>query len=149
VQAFKGKVAKSTGTPTKRQHPYARVDDDGQPEAGGDAPFDPNCPRNGRSLAAPVAWREQARSVQSNNITADALIGALATPHLNTISPSLNVRAWVNEIASYLKDPHHVKLGGGSIRDLITRCRSMSHQQTGASFVAMVTYMQLAMQCQR
>ncbi|KAG0693114.1 hypothetical protein DFH29DRAFT_763487, partial [Suillus ampliporus] len=30
----------------------------------------------------------------------------------------------------------------------IARCHSISHQQTGSSFVAMLTYMQLAIQCQ-
>ena len=103
------------------------------------APFDPNCPRNGRPLAAPAAWRAQARSIQSNNLTADALIAALATPHVNTVSPSLNVRGWVKEIASYLKDPHYVKLCGGSMGDVIEQCGSISHQQIGASFVLMVT----------
>jgi hypothetical protein len=156
-QAFKTKAAKPTAT--KRCHPYARMDDHGaHPKVRGDggnhapflpAPFDPNCPRNGRPLAAPAAWRVQARSVRSNNITADALIGALATPHANSVSPSLNVGGWVNEIGSYLKDPHYVKLRGGSIRDVVKQCRSISHQQTGASFVAMVTYMQLAILCRR
>ena len=110
---------------------------------------DQNCPRNERPLTAPAAWRAQTRSVRSNNITADALIGALATPHANSVSPSLNVGGWVNEIGSYLQDPHYVKLRGGSIGDVIKQCRSISHQQTGASFVAMVTYMQLAIQCRR
>jgi hypothetical protein len=154
-QAFK--AAKSTAM--KRQHPYARTDDNGpHPKARGDgsnqappvpAGIDPNCGRNGRPLAAPTAWRAQARSVRSNNITADALIGALATPHVNSVSPSLNVRGWVNEIATYLQDPHFVRLRGGSMGDVIKQCQSISHQQTGASFVAMVTYMQLAIQCQR
>ncbi|KAJ8580515.1 hypothetical protein M405DRAFT_869419 [Rhizopogon salebrosus TDB-379] len=99
VRAFKTKAAKPTAT--KHCHPYARMDDHGaHPKVRGDggnhapflpAPFDPNCPRNGRPLAAPAAWRVQARSVCSNNITADALIGALATPHANSVSPSLNV----------------------------------------------------------
>lgn len=90
-----------------------------------------------------------ARSVGSNNITADALIGALATAHVNSFSPSLNVGRWVYEIMSYIQDPLCVKLRGGSIGDVVKQCRSMSHQQTGADFVAMVTYMQLAIKCQR
>jgi hypothetical protein len=144
---------------TKRQHPYARMDDNGPHlKARGDGsnhapfvpvPFNPNCPQNGRPLAAPAAWQAQARAARSSNITADALIGALAAPRVNSVSPSLNVQGWVNEIASYLRDPHYVKLRGGSMGDVIKQCRSISHQQTGASFVAMVTYMQLAIECQR
>jgi hypothetical protein len=143
------KAAKSSAM--KRHHPYARPHlGDGSNQAPPiPAGFDTNCPRNGRPLAAPAAWRAQARSVQSNNITADALIGALATAHLNSVSPSLNVREWVNEISTYLQDPHFVSLRGGSMGDVIKQCQSIAHQQTGASFVAMVTYMQVAIQCQR
>ena len=35
------------------------------------------------------------------------------------------------------------------VGDVIKQCQSIAHQQTGASFVAMVTYMQVAIQCQR
>ncbi|KAJ8580613.1 hypothetical protein M405DRAFT_888597, partial [Rhizopogon salebrosus TDB-379] len=143
VRAIKTKAAKPTAM--KRWHPYAHMDDHGaHPKVHGDggnhapflpAPFDPNCPWNGHPLAAPAAWQVQAR--------------ALATPHANSVSPSLNVGGWVNEIGSYLQDPHYVKLQGGSIGDMIKQCRSISHQQTGASFVAMVTYMQLAILCRR
>ncbi|KAJ8580513.1 hypothetical protein M405DRAFT_869418 [Rhizopogon salebrosus TDB-379] len=65
VRAFKTKAAKPTAM--KRCHLYARMDDHGaHPKVHGDgsnhapflpAPFDPNCPRNGRPLAAPAAWR--------------------------------------------------------------------------------------------
>ena len=101
----------------KHHHPYARPHlGDGSNQASFvPAGFDMNCPWNGRPLVAPAAWWVQARSVQSNNITADALIGALATAHLNSVSPSLNVREWGNEIATYLQDPHFVSLQGGSM----------------------------------
>jgi hypothetical protein len=143
----------SSGMPTRsavskvRQHPYARMGDHNTHP--GEHPGPLNCPRNGRALAAPAAWREQARSVQSNNITAHALLVALATSHVDTTSPLLNVRGWVDNIASYLQDPAFVNLGGGSIGDTINRCRSTFHQETGSSFVSMLTYMQLAIQCQR
>ncbi|KAG0699446.1 hypothetical protein DFH29DRAFT_1001957 [Suillus ampliporus] len=111
-------------------------------------PIGPNCPCGGHPFVAHASWWEQAKAVHSNHITADALIGALATPHIDATSPSLNVCAWVKEIASYLQHPHYVNLGGGSIGETIARCHSISHQQTGSSFVAMLTYMQLAIQCQ-
>jgi hypothetical protein len=149
--------AQTSGMPARsaiskvRQHPYARMGDPGRdrnthPE---EHPDPLNCPRNGRPLAAPVAWREQAKSVQSNNITAHALLGALATSHVDATSPSLNVREWVDNIASYLQNPLYVNLGGGSIGDTIKRCRSTFQQETGSNFVSMLTYMQLAIQCQR
>src|ERR1700710_243728 len=131
----------------KSQHPYARMGDHNTHP--GEHPGLLNCPRNGHALAAPAAWREQARSVQSNNITAHALLVTLASSHVDTTSPLLNVRGWVDNIASYLQDPAFVNLGGGSIGDTINRCRSTFHQETGSSFVSMLTYMQLAIQCQR
>ncbi|KAG1850758.1 hypothetical protein C8R48DRAFT_778107 [Suillus tomentosus] len=86
-------------------------------------------------------------AVHSNHITTDALIGALATPRVDTTSPSLNVGAWVKEIVSYLQNPHYVNLGG-SIGETIAHCHSISHLQTGSSIVTMLTYMQLVIQCQ-
>ncbi|KAG2083089.1 uncharacterized protein F5147DRAFT_660271 [Suillus discolor] len=118
------------------------------PDDGNVPPIGPNCPRGGRPLVAHASWREQAKAVRSNHITADALIGALATPRIDAASPSLNFCAWVKEIVSYLQHPHYVNLGGGSIGETIACCHSISHQQNGSSFVAMLTYMQLAIQCQ-
>lgn len=156
--------AQTSGMPARsaiskvRQHPYARKGDrrDSNTRPGRDHnthpeehPHPPNCPRNGRPLTAPVAWREQAKSVQSNNITAHALLGTLATAHVDATSPSLNVREWVDDVASYLQNPLYVNLGGGSIGDTIKRCRSTFQQETGSNFVSMLTYMQLAIQCQR
>ncbi|KAJ8579871.1 hypothetical protein M405DRAFT_869895, partial [Rhizopogon salebrosus TDB-379] len=67
ISAFKSKAAKPIAT--KRQHPYVRMDDNGPHlKARGDgsnhapfvpAPFNPNCPQNGRPLAAPAAWQAQ------------------------------------------------------------------------------------------
>jgi len=134
----------------KHYHPYAHGDGSNQHASFIPAAFNQNCPQNERPLTVSAACQQaQARFGQSKNITADALIEALATPDVNSVSPSLNVREWVNEIASYLQDPHCVKLRGGSMGDVIKQCQSISQQQTGASFVAMVTYMQLAIQCKR
>jgi hypothetical protein len=129
-----------------RQHPYACTVGDPVEH------LDPlSCPGNGHPLAAPVVQCQQAkaRSAQSNNITAQALLGTLATSHVDTTSPSPNIQGWIDNIVSYLQDPHYINLGGGSIGDTINRCRSTFHPEPGSSFVSMLTYMQLAIQCQR
>jgi hypothetical protein len=130
-----------------RQHPYACTVGDPVEH------LDPlRCPGNGRPLAAPVVQQAKARSAQTNNITAHALLGTLATSHVDTTSPSPNIQleGWIDNITSYLQDPHYINLGGGSIGDTINRCRSTFwHPEPGSSFVSMLTYMQLAIQCQR
>jgi hypothetical protein len=115
-------------------------------------PFRPNptCPRNGRRLHAAQIWQAQATSIQSASfITSDALIGTLATPHVESTASHLDVRAWVNNALSYLKQQDGVVLGVGSVETMIARCQLVSVHATGSSFIAMITYMQLAMQCQR
>ena len=133
--------AQTSGMPARsgiskvHQHPYARMKNRSAHPAEHLDPL--NCPRNGHP---------------PNNITAHALLGALATSHVDaTGSPSPNVRGWVDNIVSYLQDPLSVNLGlgGGSIGDTINCCRSTFHQETGSNFVSMLTYMQLAIQCQR
>ncbi|KAG1744837.1 hypothetical protein EDB19DRAFT_1960514 [Suillus lakei] len=109
------------------QHPYA-------PPGGPIPPEDiinvrPPYPHNGRCLRAAQMWQEQATSIQSASfITSNALITTLATPHAESTASHLNVWVWVNNAMSYLKQ--------------------QEVHTTGSSFIAMITYMQLAMQCQ-
>ncbi|KAG1738831.1 uncharacterized protein EDB91DRAFT_1248992 [Suillus paluster] len=91
----------------------------------------------------------QATSIQSTSfITSDALIATLATPHVESTASHLNVRVWVDNTVSYLKQQEGIQLGVCSIEAMIARCRLVSVHTTGSSFTAMITYMQLAMQCQ-
>ncbi|KAG0705275.1 hypothetical protein DFH29DRAFT_873092 [Suillus ampliporus] len=115
------------------QHPYA-------PPGGPIPPEDvinarPPCPRNGRRLRAAQMWQAQATSIQSASfITSDALIATLATPHAESTASHLDVRVWVDNAVSYLKQQEGIQLGVCSIEAMIAR--------------SMITYMQLAMQCQ-
>lgn len=130
-----------------RRHPYARTGAAIDPKV---ALFQPDCPRNGRRLCAPPRWQRQATSIRSNSfITSDALIAIIASARLDSTSSSLDARLWVTNAVSYLKTPDRVELAGGSIEQTIARCHSISIQTTGSSLVAMITYMQLAIQCQR
>ncbi|KIK35673.1 hypothetical protein CY34DRAFT_95694 [Suillus luteus UH-Slu-Lm8-n1] len=128
------------------RHPYARTGTTIDPKV---ALFQPDCPRNGRRLCAPPRWQRQATSIRSNSfITSDALIAIIASARLDSTSSSLDTRLWVTNAVSYLKTPDRVELAGGSIEQTIARCHSISIQTTGSSLVAMITYMQLAIQCQ-
>lgn len=129
-----------------RQLPYTR------PEGGGDPPSDPNCPRNGTRLAPAQSWRQEAQMVQSNNICADTIIGALAAPHVDSTSTSPSsskVQDWVSGIMEFLQNPRIFTLGESSIGEVIMNCRGIPQQMSGSSFVAMLTYMQLSITCQR
>ncbi|KAG1813005.1 hypothetical protein EV424DRAFT_1541972 [Suillus variegatus] len=76
---------------------------------------DPTCPRNGRCLHAAQIWQVQATSIQSASfITSDALIATLATSHVESTASHLDVRAWVDNTLSYLKQQDSVQLGVGS-----------------------------------
>ena len=91
--------------------------------------------------------------VQSNNILcADAIIGALAASHVDSTSTSpssLKVQDWVSGIVKFLQNPGFFMLGESSIGELIMNCRGIPQQLAGSSFVAMLTYMQLSVACQR
>ena len=139
-RSSRGKAKKS------RQLPYTR------PEGGGDPPSDPNCPRNGTRLAPAQSWRQEAQMVQSNNICADTIIGALAAPHVDSTSTSPSsskVQDWVSGIMEFLQNPRIFTLGESSIGEVIMNCRGIPQQMSGSSFVAMLTYMQLSITCQR
>lgn len=111
---------------------------------------DPTCPRNGRCLHAAQIWQVQATSIQSASfITSDALIATLATSHVESTASHLDVRAWVDNTLSYLKQQDSVQLGVGSVETMIARCQLVSIHSTGSSFMAMIIYIHLAMQCQR
>ncbi|KAG2086754.1 uncharacterized protein F5147DRAFT_588409 [Suillus discolor] len=89
-------------------------------------------------------------SIQSASfITSDALIATLATPHVESTASHLDVRVWVDNTLSYLKQQDSVQLGVGSVETMVVRCQFVSVHATGSSFIAMITYMQLVMQCQR
>ncbi|KAG1868759.1 hypothetical protein C8R48DRAFT_771536 [Suillus tomentosus] len=128
------------------RHPYTPTGTAVNPRV---VPFQPDCPRNGRRLHAPPRWQAQATSITSNSfITSDALIAVLASARVDSTSSSLNVQSWVANSTSYLKDPGGVELAGGSLEQTIARCHLISIQTAGSSLVAMITYMQLAIQCQ-
>jgi hypothetical protein len=111
---------------------------------------DPHCPRNGRRRPAPQTWQAQATSIRSSSfITSDALIATLASPRVDSTSSSLNVQLWVTSSISHFTAPDSIQLAGGSIEQTIARCHLISIQTTGSSLVAMITYMQLAIRCQR
>jgi hypothetical protein len=130
-----------------RQHPYTVLKDSICRKVTLD---DRRCPRNGRTLPAPQMWQEQATSIRSHSfITSDALIAALAAPRVGSVASSLDVQTWVASSLAYLKVPESVELGGGSVEEMVARCRLLSVQATGSSLVAIITYMQLAIQCQR
>ncbi|KAG2737165.1 hypothetical protein P692DRAFT_20762436 [Suillus brevipes Sb2] len=129
-----------------RQHPYTVLKDSICRKVTLD---DRRCPRNGRTLPAPQMWQEQATSIRSHSfITSDALIAALAAPRVGSVASSLDVQTWVASSLAYLKVPESVELGGGSVEEMVARCRLLSVQATGSSLVAIITYMQLAIQCQ-
>lgn len=129
------------------RHPYARIGATINPKV---ALFERDCPRNGRRLRAPPRWRRQATSIRSNSfITSDALIAIIASARVDSMSSSLDARLWVTNTISYLKTPDSVELAGGSIQQTVACCHLISIQTTGSSLVAMITYMQLAIQCQR
>ncbi|KAG2092930.1 uncharacterized protein F5147DRAFT_779495 [Suillus discolor] len=85
------------------QHPYTPIGTAINPRV---VLFQPDCPRNGRRFHAPPRWQAQATSITSNSfITSDALIAVLASARVDSGSSSLNVRSWVANSTSYLKDP--------------------------------------------
>lgn len=128
-------------------HPYAPIRLAINPRV---ALADPHCPRNGKRLPAPQTWQAQATSIRSSSfITSDALIATLASPRVDSTSSSLDVQLWVASSMSHFTAPDSIQLAGGSIEEMIARCHLHTIQTTGSSLVAMITYMQLAIQCQR
>ncbi|KAG2092139.1 uncharacterized protein F5147DRAFT_657757 [Suillus discolor] len=62
------------------------------------------------------------------------------------IRPAINPRVALAD--PICPSPDSIQLAGGSIEQTIARCHLISIQTTGSSLVAMITYMQLAIQCQ-
>lgn len=127
-------------------------DNDPEPPAGPDANAEQRhrrhapCRRNGQRLQQDVQWRVARNLVKTSNLTADALVSALAAANFD--SHLYNPATWMNSVRNFFGDSADVD-GQGGLPSIVMQCNALGTKEVGASFLSMLLCIQLAFKCQR
>src|SRR6267154_3878494 len=99
-------------------------------------PHDPNCPRRGGPLVAGARWTIGENTACSSNISAQAIIGSIASFHT---SHRTDLASWISSVLDAINTRENGKESGGGLPHLVGHCHTYSGIGVGWNFMTMVS----------
>jgi len=107
------------------------------------------CPRAGTAYRhqnnRSSSWTARANPRIRGSLSAEAIIGELATAHVQ--SPDRNPMGWAENLALTLEQER--RCNEESLEGLVGRCAAVNRKDVALNFLLMLDYIQLVAKCQR